>query len=122
MSLKIFAIVALVILATLVFASVAFAGVSHDTIMAIIKDAEDGTLDGNWTAAEVNAALAWIKANPTYVQYSDVQGVLEDYLASLPSPGEQTGELKFTGGALTLLFGVGLGLMGTGLVLRRQRG
>lgn len=121
MRLKIIAIVALAILATLAFASVALASVSQDTIMTIIKDAEDGTLDGNYTAEEIRAALAWLKQNPTYLQYTDVQGVLEDYLASLGAPGEQGGELKFTGGELMLLFAAGAGLVGSGLALRRRR-
>jgi hypothetical protein len=109
--------VALAVLATLMLAGTAYAGTSED----IIKDAADGTIDGNYTAAQIRAALALIQNNPTYLQYSDVEGVLEDYLASLPSPGVQGGGLKFTGGELMPLFGAGLVLMGSGLALRRRR-
>jgi hypothetical protein len=122
MKAKVVTALALAILAALVVAAPAFAG---GTIDAIIQDAADGTIDGNWTAAQIEAALAFIKNNPTYLQYSDVEPVLEDYLASLPSPGVQgeagAGGLKFTGGELIPLLGAGIALMGSGLVLRRRR-
>lgn len=119
MKTKALVIVALALMVTLLLASVAQAG---GGTAGIIKDAADGTLDGNYTAAQINAALALIRNNPTYLQYSDVEGVLEDYLASLPSPGVGAqGGLKFTGGALELLFGAGFGLMAIGLTLRKQR-
>jgi hypothetical protein len=122
MKVKVLSALILAILLTLVFSSVAL-GVSQATIDAIIKDAQDGTLDGKWTAAEVEAAIAYIEDNPTYQQYTDLLGVLEDYLASLNEPAAQTtgGELKFTGGELLMLFGAGAGLMGSGLALRRRR-
>ena len=41
--------------------------------------------------------------DPTGSQYTDYAGELEDYLASLQSPGAQTGELAFTGAPLVLL-------------------
>jgi hypothetical protein len=114
-------IIILALAVTLVFASVALA-VSQSTIDKIIKDAGDGTIDGNYTAAEIQAALDFIKANPTYSQYSNIQGVLESYLASLQSPGAQAaGELKFTGGELLLVFAAGAGLIGSGTLLRRRR-
>jgi hypothetical protein len=118
MKTKVIVIMALAVLATLTFATVAQAGTTDD----IIKDAADGTIDGNYTAAQISAALAQVKNNPTYLQYSDVEDVLEDYLASMPDPGVQGGGLKFTGGELVLLFGAGFGLMGSGLALRRRRG
>jgi hypothetical protein len=115
--------IVLIILAlalSLVFASVALA-VSQATIDSIIKDASDGTIDGSYTVAEIQAALSYIKANPTYSQYSNIEGVLENYLASLQSPGAQTaGELKFTGSELLLVFAAGAGLIGAGTLLRRR--
>ena len=51
--------------ALLIFASVAFA-VSQDTIVAIIDDAEDGRIDGDWTAEEIRAALDYVRNNPIY--------------------------------------------------------
>ena len=51
----------------------ASAGGITDTI---IKDAGDGTLDGNYTAAQIQAALAYLSDNPIATQYSGSQGVL----------------------------------------------
>lgn len=118
MKMKIITVIILVFVAALMITSVAQAASS--TTMAIIKDAQDGHIDGNWTAAQVQAALAYLKSDPSLQQYTDVEGVLEDYLASLPSPGVAGGNLMFTGGATFVLFGLGLALMGGGLVLRRR--
>lgn len=114
--------IVLALVVSLVFASVALA-TSQATIDNIIKDASDGTIDGSYSAADVQAALDYAKANPTVTQYSEVQGVLEDYLASLQSPGAtNAGELKFTGGELIMVFAAGAGLIGSGTLLRRRRG
>ena len=56
------------ILIILVFAVVAQAAVPQSVIDAIIKDAQDGTIDGNWTSAEISAALAYIQNKPIYQQ------------------------------------------------------
>jgi hypothetical protein len=114
--------IALALVLTLVFASVAFA-TSQATIDKIIKDAADGTIDGNYSAADIQAALDYAKANPTVVAYSNVAGVLGEYLASLQSPGATStgGELKFTGGELLAVFAAGAGLIGSGTLLRRRR-
>jgi hypothetical protein len=114
-------VVALAVLLVLAFATVAQAAVSQATIDAIIKDAADGQIDGNWTAAQVRAALAYLEDNPTSSQYTDYAGELEDYLASLQSPGAAEGELAFTGAPLLLLLAGGAGLVGGGLVLRRRK-
>ena len=115
--------IVLALVLTLVFASVAFA-TSQATIDKIIKDANDGTIDGTYSAADIQAALDYAKANPDVLQYSAVQGVLEDYLASLQSPGAANAgeELKFTGGELLMVFAAGAGLIGSGTLLRRRRG
>ena len=121
MKAKSLAAILLAAVALLVFASVAYA-VSQATIDAIIADAQDGTLTpGKWTAEEVNAALDYLRNNPIYEQYSDLEGVLEDYLASLQAPGEEEGELAFTGGEVLMLLGAGAGLVGSGAFLRRRR-
>ena len=109
------------VLLLLIFAVVAQAAVPQSVIDAIIKDAQDGTIDGNWTAAEINAALAYLQDNPVYKQYSNLEGVLEDYLASLQAPGEQGGQLAFTGGQIFLVLAAGAALIGGGLVLRRAQ-
>jgi hypothetical protein len=114
-------IVMMVAVVVLALASVAYA-VTQSTIDAIIDDAQDGTIDGDWTAAEVEAALAYLRDNPIYQQYADLEGVLEDYLAGLQEPGvAEAGELAFTGAELLLLLGAGAGLAGGGAMLRRRR-
>lgn len=118
---KLMGAITVALLLVLVFAVVAQAAVSQGTIDAILKDAADGTIDGDWSAAQVTAALAFLEDNPTYAQYSDLKGVLEDYLASLQDPGEQGGELAFTGGALVLILAAGVGLIGGGAMLRRSQ-
>jgi hypothetical protein len=122
MKAKFFGAMTVAILIILVFAVVAQAAVPQSVIDAIIKDAQDnGTIDGRWSAAEIRAALAFIQNNPIYQQYSDLQGVLQDYLASLVAPGEQGGQLAFTGSEVLLILGAGAGLIGSGAFLRRRR-
>lgn len=121
MRVKLLGTIAVALLLVLMFAVVAQAAVPQSVIDAIVKDAMDGTIDGNWTAAEIRAAMAYIQDNPIYQQYSDLEGVLEDYLASLQAPGEQGGELAFTGGEVLLILAAGGALIGGGALLRRGR-
>jgi hypothetical protein len=121
MRVKLLGAIAIALLLILMFAVVAQAAVPQSVIDAIIKDAQDGTIDGNWTAAEIRAALAYIQDNPVYLQYGDLEGVLEDYLASLQAPGEQGGELAFTGGEVFLVLAAGAALIGGGALLRRSQ-
>jgi len=121
MRVKLLSAIVIALLLILAFATVAQAAVPQSVIDAIIKDAMDGTIDGNWTAAEIRATLAYIQNNPIYQQYSDLEGVLEDYLASLQAPGEQSGELAFTGGAVFVVLAAGAALIGGGALLRRNR-
>jgi glucose dehydrogenase len=121
MRVRFLAVIAVALLLILVFAVVAQAAVPQSVIDAIIKDAMDGTIDSNWTAAEIRATLAYIQDNPVYQQYSDLEGVLEDYLASLQAPGEQGGQLAFTGGEVFLVLAAGAALIGGGVLLRRAR-
>ena len=115
-------IVTMVAVVVLALASVAYA-VTQSVIDAIIDDAQDGTIDGDWTAAEIEAALAYLRDNPIFQQYADIEGVLEDFLAGLQEPGvaDDPGELAFTGAELLLLLGAGAGLAGGGVMLRRRR-
>lgn len=114
-------IVALVAMLLLVFAAVAYA-VPQSVIDAIIDDAQDGTIDGDWTAEEIMAALAYLRDEPLYQQYADIEGVLEDYLAGLQDPDVVAAdELAFTGGEIFLLLGAGASLAGGGALLRRRR-
>jgi len=121
MKAKLVGALVLALILVLVLSTVAMAGVSQATINAIIKDAQDGTLDGHWTAAQIRAALAYIENNPVYEQYSAIKGVLQDYLASLQAPGEQSGQLAFTGSNIVLVLGAGAALIGGGALLRRRR-
>jgi hypothetical protein len=118
---KLLGAIMVAVLLLLVFAAVAQAAVSQDRIDAIITDAQDGTLDPKWTPEEIRAALAYVEANPIDDEYSKVKGTLEDYLASLQAPGAQGGELAFTGGEIILILGAGVGLIGSGALLRRRR-
>lgn len=120
MRIKFMGAMAVALLLVLVFATVALAAVPQSTIDAIIADAEDGTIDGDWTAAEIRAALEYIQNDPLYQQYSDLEGVLDDYLASLQAPGAQGGELAFTGGEIFLVLAAGAALIGGGALLRRS--
>ena len=121
MRVKFIGALTIALLLILVFAVVASAAVPQSVIDAIIKDAQDGTIDGNWTAAQIRATLAYIQDNPIYKQYSDIEGVLEDYLASLQAPGAQGGQLAFTGGEIFLVLAAGAALIGGGLVLKRAQ-
>src|ERR1035437_1242941 len=108
MKMKVVTIAVLVVVAVLMVASVAQATSSKTT--AIINDAQDGHIDGNYTAAQVRAALSYVKSDPTSLQYGDGEGVLQDFLASLREPGVQTGGLMFTGGSTVVIFAFGVAL------------
>jgi hypothetical protein len=114
--------IACVLILTLVVALVLVPGamaVTQSTINAIVKDAQDGHLDGNWTKADVQAALNYVRNHPTDQAYSDAQNVLESFLSG-SEPGAGTGNLSFTGSNLLLAFAAGIGLIGGGLLLRRR--
>lgn len=121
MKAKLMGAVTIAVVLLLVFAVVAQAGVSQATVNKIIKDARDGHISGNWTTAEISAALRYVENDPGLQELTDIQGVLEDYLASLQAPGEESGELAFTGGEILLILGAGAGLIGSGALLRRRR-
>ena len=94
--------------------------VSQSTINAIIKDAQDGHLDGNWTKAEVQAALNYAAQPPDRISSTATcKDVLESFLSG-SEPGAGTGNLSFTGSNLLLAFGAGIGLIGAALLLRRR--
>ncbi len=127
MKIKIMVSVILVLIVSLVFATVASAKSSKKTkIATITKDAQDGTIDGHYTATEIQAAINYVANDPLYQQYSDLQGTLEAYLASLQAPGvkNKSGnaawELAFTGSRILFVLGAGLALIGSGFALRRR--
>jgi len=116
--------VLLALAAPLVFAGPAFA-VSQSTIDHILADAQDGYLDGNWTAAQVSAALHQLQSNSLSAQYSDLEAVLSSYSGSggggsAPGVANSSGSLAFTGINVLIALGAGAGLIGGGIVLRRR--
>ena len=132
MKIKVIAVVMLVLSASLVFTTSASAKISKSEYDKIAADAQDGTIDGHYTAAEIQAALNQAKIDPLVQQYADLQGTLEAYLASLKAPGVKSGtgggangsaswELAFTGSRILCVFGAGLALIGSGFALRRRR-
>jgi hypothetical protein len=121
MKVKLMGALTIAVVLLLVFAVVAQAAVPQSIIDQIIKDAKDGHLDGNWTVAQIRAAIRYVENNPIYSAYSKILGTLEDYLASLLGPGEQGGQLAFTGGEMFLILGAGAGLIASGALLRRRR-
>ena len=121
MKAKLMGAITLAVVLLLVFAVVAQAAVPQSVIDAIVKDAADGHIDGNWTTAQIRAALRYVENNQILDKYSKIKGVLEDYLASLQAPGEQGGQLAFTGGEIILILGACAGLIGSGALLRRRR-
>ena len=118
MKLRIASVLIVTLIVALVVVPAALAA-SQSTINAILKDAQDGHLDGNWTKVEVQTALTWLSHNPTWVQSATVFGGPGGLLSG-SEPGAGTGNLSFTGSNLLLAFGAGIGLIGAGLLLRRR--
>jgi hypothetical protein len=54
---------------------------------ALLKDASDGVVNGTYGAATVRSALSMVRSDPAYTMYSDIEGVLVDYLASITGSG-----------------------------------
>jgi hypothetical protein len=105
----------------MVYPEVSNAGLNQSEV--ILKDAIDGTLDGNYTIAQVQRAYEYIFEHPErYLMYSDVQHVLESYLASVRPPELQVGSLKYTGESLAIVIILGVSLMTTGAFMIRFKG
>jgi hypothetical protein len=54
---------------------------------ALLTDASDGVVNGTYGAATVRSALSMVRSDPAYTMYSDIEGVLVDYLASISGSG-----------------------------------
>ena len=119
MKMKIVTIAVLAVVALLMVASVAQA--ASGTTTAIIKDAQDGHLDGNYTAAQVQAALDVREERPVAQQYTNVEGVLER-LPVQPGRARQPRTAASCSPAArpSSSSACGLALMGGGLLLRRR--
>ena len=111
MKVKLMGALTIAIVLLLVFAVVAQASTPQSIIDQIIKDAKDGRIDGNWTVAEIRDAIRLRPEQPHPRSVLQDLGTLEDYLASLLGPGEQGGQLAFTGGEMFLILGAGAGLI-----------
>ena len=130
MKIKLIAAVMLALTASLVFAPVASAKISKSEYEKIVNDAQDGTIDGHYTAAVIQAALNEAKVDPLVQQYGDLVDILEAYMTSLKAPGPSSGvvskkgtatwQLAFTGSRILFVFGTGLVLIGGGFALRRR--
>ena len=83
---------------------------ARGSVLALLDDASDGVVNGSYGATTVRAALKVVRSDPAYMQYSDIEGVLVDYLASItrptpaptrtptPTPGTATPSQKETPG------------------------
>jgi hypothetical protein len=91
---------------------------SPSTIKAILKDAQDGHIDGAWTLTQVRGALVYHQSL-TQGQHGDLEAVLEGFLDSAQATA---GSLASTGVTETLALGIGLVLVGAGLSLRLVEG
>lgn len=68
---------------------------------ALLKDASDGVVNGTYGAATVRSALSMVRSDPAYTMYSDIEGVLVDYLASITGSGGGGGTPKPVGANTT---------------------
>jgi hypothetical protein len=82
----------LVITLAAVFAACAWVPVTQaSSARSILDDAMDGRVDGTYSASQVRAAIKLARSDPFFSQYSDVDGVLADYLAGLNPPRTDAG-------------------------------
>jgi hypothetical protein len=106
-------------LVVLVAAALTFAVVPAlaDTTGAIISDAQDGHIDGNYTTAQLEAALA----SPLLKEYAGKGGVdaVQSALGSQTDTSSPSGNLPFTGAEMVTFVLIGGALVITGFVLRR---
>ena len=65
MRVKLLGAIAIALLLVLMFAVVAQAAVPQSDHRRDHQGRRDGTIDGNWTPAEIRAALAYVRDNPT---------------------------------------------------------
>ena len=72
---------------------------ARGSVVGILDDASDGVVDGSYSAAQVRAALTVVRSDPAYMQYSDIEGVLVDYQASLTGGTAQPGQTTEPGSA-----------------------
>lgn len=90
---------AILLMLLLVTAGVITSAVSAGPPTGILGDASDGVINGSYSASQVRAALAAVRGDPAYMQYSDIEGVLVNYLASLTRAGGQGSTVSGGGGS-----------------------
>lgn len=71
------------VLVVLVAGCIAVSAAQAGGVNALIDDASDGVVNGTYGAPVVRSALAVVRGDPAYTMYSDIEGVLVDYLASI---------------------------------------
>lgn len=88
-----------------------------DTTGDIISDAQDGHIDGNYTDAQLQAALG----SPLLQLYGGKGGVeaVKSALGSQTDASSPSGNLPFTGAEMITFVLIGGALVITGYVLRR---
>jgi len=102
-SLSLVAITILLLAVAALGASAAWAG----GVNGLIEDASDGVVDGTYSASTVRAALTVVRGDPAYAQYSDIEGVMVDYLAAVTgSSGGGTSNPDGTGTSGTGSLGI----------------
>jgi hypothetical protein len=98
--------------------SVSGASAATATTDAIVKDAQDGHIDGLFTPAELNATLA----SPLLKTYGGAAGVeaVRSALGAQTTNAGVSGNLPFTGAEMVTFALLGSTLLLGGFVLRRQ--
>lgn len=108
---------ALAVLLLVLLAGVAWAATPEE----IYNDfAEDGVLDGDYTAAEIDAVFS----DPVILQYGD-QAVLDELRRVLSEEDpvvDERGVFPFTGAELLLILFGGVALVAVGILVRRGAG
>jgi len=94
------------------------AGASTSTTDKIIRDAQDGTVDGDYTAAQLQAALG----SPLLKTYGGNGGVeaVKSALGNGTTGNARAGNLPFTGAEVFTFAGLGGALVVVGFALRRS--
>jgi hypothetical protein len=109
---KILALAALVLLVPSV------TGAAAATTDTIVRDAQDGRIDGLYTRAELNATLA----SPLLKTYGGAAGVeaVRSAVGAQTTSAGVSGNLPFTGAEMITFALLGSTLLLAGFVLRRQ--
>jgi hypothetical protein len=109
----------MLVLSALVLLVANVAGAAAATTDTIVRDARDGQIDGLYTRAQLDAALA-SPLLKTYGGTNGVEAVRGALGAQTEAAGVSSGSLPFTGAEMVTFALIGSTLLLTGFVLRRQ--